>query len=155
MRSVYRFWRHLIRAPKFKEGTKRNTIVLHKNKKTVICKVNIELEHISAVNRTKNYHSTIIFLCSCQYLDEKVGTSCPELSTILKILLLSTNNGDTSGWPLTWHNSADSHIRALDHQPIWLGCSFTNSRVLCSKPLIALRWTKPFMNLKLTSARNF
>ena len=46
--------------------------------------MNIELEHINAVNRkTKliSYHSTVIFLCFHQSLDEKVGTGCSELST--------------------------------------------------------------------------
>ena len=85
LRSVYRFWGHLIWAPKFKEGRKRKSNVLQKNKKlpsvTLFSRLNIESEHINAVNRTKNYHSTLIFLCFRQYLDKKVGTSCAELST--------------------------------------------------------------------------
>ena len=44
-------------------------------------KLNIESEHFNAVNRTKSYHSTLIFLCLRQYLEKRVGTSCPELST--------------------------------------------------------------------------
>ena len=39
--------------------------------------MNIESEHINAVNRTKSYHS----ICLRQYLEKRVETSCPELST--------------------------------------------------------------------------
>ena len=52
---------HLIWAPKFKKYRKRKTNVFHKNEKlpSVILfnKLNIELELINAVNRTKCYHS--------------------------------------------------------------------------------------------------
>ena len=62
----------------------KKTNILHKNKKlpsvTLFSKLNVESEHINAVNRTKS-HSTLIFLCFRQYLDKKVGTSCPDLST--------------------------------------------------------------------------
>ena len=34
---------------------------------TLFGKLNIESEHINAVNRTKNYHSTLIFLCFRPY----------------------------------------------------------------------------------------
>ena len=42
--------------------------------------MNIESEHINAASRTKNYHSTLIFLWFRQNLDKIVGKSCPELS---------------------------------------------------------------------------
>ena len=35
----------------------------------------------------------LIFLYSCQYLEEKVATSCPELSAILQVLPLHLNYG--------------------------------------------------------------
>ena len=81
------------------------------------CKLNIESKHINTVNRTKKYNSTIMFLCSCQYLDKNVRTSCPAFSIILKILALVANHGTTLGWPSTWHNATDTQIRALD-QPL-------------------------------------
>ena len=43
--------------------------------------LNIESQHINAVNRQKHYHSTLILLCFRQDLDKKVGISCAELST--------------------------------------------------------------------------
>ena len=52
--------------------------------------LNIESEHINAVNRTKNCHSTLIFVN------------------------ISTNDGGALGWPSTWHNCTDAQIRALD-----------------------------------------
>ena len=70
-------WEHLIWSPKFKKARTRKTNVLHKNKKlpslTLFSKFNIELEHINAVNRTKNNHSTLIFLCflSCPQSKKK------------------------------------------------------------------------------------
>ena len=42
---------------------------------TIFIQLNIEPEHIEAENKTKNYHSTLIFSCLCQYLDKKVGGS--------------------------------------------------------------------------------
>ena len=81
--------------PKFKEGRKRKTKtnVLDENKKLpsliLFNKLNIELEYINIVNRTKKL--------LCQYLDKKVGTSCPELSIILKTLPLGANHGGTLG----------------------------------------------------------
>ena len=75
LRSVCRFWGHVILAPKFKKGRTRKTNVLHKNEQlpsiTLFSKLNLESEHINAVNRTKIYHSTLIFLCFRQYLDKK------------------------------------------------------------------------------------
>ena len=48
---------------------------LHKNKKlqslALYSKLNKESWHINTVNRTKNYHSTLILLCLCQYLYKK------------------------------------------------------------------------------------
>ena len=56
-----------------------------KNKKlpsvTLFSRLNIEFEHINTINRTKNYYSTLIFLCFRQYLQKKVRASCAELST--------------------------------------------------------------------------
>ena len=49
----------------------------------------IESGHINAVNRLKN----LIFLYICQYLAEKVGESCHELSAILTISPVGNNNG--------------------------------------------------------------
>ena len=93
---------------------------MRKNKKlpsvTFLKELNIESEHINTVNRKKTF-TTLIFLCFCQYFDEKVATSCPELSAILKILPLGTNHGGAFGWPLTLHNSANAQIRAL-YQPL-------------------------------------
>ena len=37
---------------------------------------------------------------------------------IFKILMLGANHGDPLGWPSTWHNSTDPHIRALDQPPV-------------------------------------
>ena len=77
LRLVYWFWEHLIWSPKFKKARTRKTNVLHKNKKlpslTLFSQFNIELEHINAVNRTKNNHSTLIFLCflSCPQSKKK------------------------------------------------------------------------------------
>ena len=48
---------------------------------TLFSKLHIKSEHINAVNRTKTYHSTLIFPSFRQYLDKKVRTSCPEMST--------------------------------------------------------------------------
>ena len=73
--------------------------------------MNIESEHINAASRTKIYHSTLIFLCFRQYLDKKVGKSCPEFSFKLP---LCANHGSASDWPLIWHYSTDYQIRALD-----------------------------------------
>ena len=56
-------------------------------------RLNKKNQHINLVNRTKNYHS------------------------ILKLLPLGVNHGDTSGWPSTWYNSTHTQIRALD-QPL-------------------------------------
>ena len=81
--------------PKFKEGRKRKTKtnIPDENKKLpsliLFNKLNIELEYINIVNRTKKL--------LCQYLDKKVGTSCPELSIILKTLPLCANHGGTLG----------------------------------------------------------
>ena len=69
---VDQFLGHLIWPPKFKKGRKRKTSVLHKNNllyATLFSKLNIESEHINTVNWTQNYHSTLIFLSFCQYLD--------------------------------------------------------------------------------------
>ena len=38
---------------------------------TLFSKLNIESEHINEVNKTKNYHSILIFLCFHQSLDKK------------------------------------------------------------------------------------
>ena len=99
LRSVYRFWGHLIWTPKFKKGRKRKTNIFLKNKKLpsliVFGKLNIELEHINAANSSKN-SIIVLYLCFRQYLDKKVGASCPELSTILKILPLGANHGGVS-----------------------------------------------------------
>ena len=86
LRLVYQFWGHLIWVPKFKEGRKRETNVLHKNEKlpSVILFSRLSIKsklHINTVNRTKIYHVTLIFSCFHQYFDKKVGTSCVELST--------------------------------------------------------------------------
>ena len=63
LKSVYRFWGHLIWTPKFKKGRKRKTNIFLKNKKllspTLSSKLNIELEHINTANGTKNDHSTL------------------------------------------------------------------------------------------------
>ena len=65
LRLVYRFWGHLIWAPKFMEGRKRKTKVLQRNRKlspvNLFSKLNIESENINAVNKT-TYHSTLILL---------------------------------------------------------------------------------------------
>ena len=53
----------------------------------------------------------------CKYLDKKIGTNCPELSITLKMLLLGASKGSASNSPITWHNSTDNQIRALD-QPL-------------------------------------
>ena len=50
---------------------------------TLFSSWNIESEHINAVNRIKNYHSTLIFLRFRRHLDKKSGASCSELSTKL------------------------------------------------------------------------
>ena len=51
LRLIYQFWEHLIWAPKFKEGRKRETNVFYRNKKlysvTFFSKLNIETEHIN------------------------------------------------------------------------------------------------------------
>ena len=71
LRLVYRFWGHLIWASKFKKARKRKINVLHKNEKlpsvTLCIKLSIKWELIIAVNRTKNYHSTLIFWCFCHF----------------------------------------------------------------------------------------
>ena len=99
------------------EDRKRKSNALHKNNKlpsvNLFSKLNIRTHN--AVNWTKNYCSILIFLCFCQYLDKKMGTSCPDLSIILKLLPLEANHGSTSGWPSTWLTSTSAHIRALDH----------------------------------------
>ena len=106
---------------------------MRKNKKlpsvTLFSKLNIESEHINTLNTTKNYQSTLICLCFHQWLDKKVGTSCPELPTVLKILPLIANHGGTSGWPSTWHNSTDAQIRALDQPLISYGNWFESRRL--------------------------
>ena len=117
---------------------------MHNNKKltfaTLFSKLNIESEHINTVNRTKNHHSTVIFLCFHQFLDKKVGISCPDLSIILKILPISANHGATSGWPLTRHNSTDAKIRALN-QPL---AAYFNTFV---ETTLRARKRKPVANL--------
>ena len=84
LRSVFGFWGHLIWVPKFKKGRGGKSDVLHENKKlqsiTLFSKLNIESEHLNTVKRMKNI-LLLIFLCFCQFLDKKVETSCPELST--------------------------------------------------------------------------
>ena len=54
---VYQFLGHLIWGPKFKKGRKRKINVLYKYKKlgsvNLYSKLNIQPEHIKAVNRTK------------------------------------------------------------------------------------------------------
>ena len=54
----------LIWAPKLKKDRKRKPKILNENKKlpsvTLASKLNIESEHINAVNRTKNYHGALI-----------------------------------------------------------------------------------------------
>ena len=121
MRQLYRFWGYLIWVPKFKKGRKRKSNFLHEIEKlpslTLFSKLNIESELINAVNRTKNYHITLVFPCFRQYFNKKVGTSCPELKTILKILPLGANHIGALDWPTTWHNSTDAQIRGLD-QPL-------------------------------------
>ena len=117
---------------------------MHNNKKltsaTLFSKLNIESEHINAVNRTKTHHSTLIFLCFHQFLDKKVGISCPDLSIILKTLPASANHGAASGWPLTSHNSTDAKIRALD-QPL---ATYFNTFV---ETTLRARKRKPVANL--------
>ena len=121
LRLVYQFWGHLIWAPKFNKVRKKKTNFLHKNEKlpcaTLFSKLNIESEHINIANRTKKLSEYSNCLCFHQCLDKKVGTGCPELPTILKILPLIANHGGTWGWPSTWHNSTNAQIRALD-QPL-------------------------------------
>ena len=118
---MYWFWGHLIWVPKFKKGRKRITNILHKNEElssvTLFSKLNIESNHTNVVKRTKNYQSTIIFLCFCKYLNRTAGTSCCEFWAIFKISSFGANYGGASGWLLTWHNSTDTQIRALDHPP--------------------------------------
>ena len=48
---------------------------------TLFSRLNIKLKHNNMVKRTKNYDSNLITSCFRQYLDKKVGTSCPELLT--------------------------------------------------------------------------
>ena len=118
---MYWFWGHLIWVPKFKKGRKRITNILHKNEElssvTLFSKLNIESNHTNVVKRTKNYQSTIIFLCFCKYLNRTAGTSCCEFWAIFKISSFGANYGGAWGWLLTWHNSTDTQIRALDHPP--------------------------------------
>ena len=73
----------------------------------------IESGHINAGNRLKN----LIFLYICQYLAEKVGESCRELSAILTISPIGNNHGGARSWLLTRYNSTDVQITALD-QPL-------------------------------------
>ena len=80
-----------------KKDRSRQTNILHENRKlssvTLFIKLNTESEHINAVNRIKNYHSTLILLCFCQYLTEKVQASHPECQHY--------RNADTLSWPWT------------------------------------------------------
>ena len=68
---------------------------MHKNKKissaTLFSKVNIESEHINTKNRTKNYHSTLIFLCFS--VNTKIAKKGPPFA-----------------WDLSLENSADSYL---------------------------------------------
>ena len=104
--------------PNFKKGRKRKTNVLHKNNNlpsvTLFSKLNIEAEHINVVNGTKNYHITLVFLCSHQYLDEKVGTSRPKLSAILIPTIVATRVDTRFGIILLMPKL---ELRALD-QPL-------------------------------------
>ena len=74
--------------------------------------MNIESEHINAASRTKNYHSALIFLCFRQYLDKKLGKSCPELSVKLP---LGANHCSASDWP---SNSAHGRVYTEGHLDI-------------------------------------
>ena len=102
--------------------------------------MNILSEHINAVNRTKNYQSTLILLCFSQYLHKKVGTR-PELSTILKILLLDASQSGVEGWPSIWYNSSNTQIRALDRLLQFLNflTKSIKSSLFCTKCLL-LHW---------------
>ena len=73
LRSICRFfYRATSRDAQIqKKGKKRKTNILYKNRKlpsvTLFRKLSTESENINAVNRTKNYHSILIFLCFRHY----------------------------------------------------------------------------------------
>ena len=125
LRFVYQFWGHLIWVPIFNEGRKRKTNILHKNEKLfsviLFSRLSIKSKHINTVNRTKNYHITLIFSCFDQYLDKKSRNKLcwvvNKAARSARILPLSANHGDTLGQPLTWHNSTNAQMKALD-QPL-------------------------------------
>ena len=130
LKLVYQFW-----VSQLKKSWKRKTNVLNKNKTlpSVTLLASWVLNQSTLTQSVEqNYHSTLIFWCFCQYLDKKVGTTCPGLSTILKILPLITNYGGTSGWPSTCHNSTNTHIRAVG-QPLGGEMSVWEQKTCCNK----------------------
>ena len=115
--------------PKFKKCRKRKINVLHKNKKnchlpsvTLFSKLNIKSKHINTVNWIKNYYSTIVIIIIII-----IGTSCPELLIVLKILHLYADHDGASGWPSTWDNSTNAQIRAVISSCLYVFFSFLTS----------------------------